>query len=106
MVVLQSMAALLGLAGLLRWHAGSRLVASKHDFLAVQAWVHGRALGHSLRGGSVIQCYSVCLGQALGVYLDVLLLRIIGLLSKLVELSIRHVVVHGACIAYRLANKI
>lgn len=96
------MASLLRLAGLL-WHAGSRLVASKHNFLAVQAWVHGRALGHSLGGGSVIiQCYSVLLGQALGVYLDVLLLRIVGLLSELIELSIGHVA-HGACIARRLA---
>lgn len=94
------MAALLWRAGLALWrHAGASLGAREHDVLAVQAGVHGRALGHSLGGGSVIQCYSVLLGQALGVYLDVLLLRIIGRLSELVELSVGHVGVHGTCIA-------
>lgn len=98
------MAALLWLAGLLWLHAGPGLVAREHDLLAVQARVHGRALGHSLGGGSVIQCYSVLLGQAMGVYLDVLLLSIIGLLSELVELSVGHVVVHGTCMARQISS--
>lgn len=82
-------------------NAGTRPVAGVHHVLAVQAGVcQWRALGarvHTLRGRSVIQCHSVLIGQALGIYLD-LLLRILALLREFPKLVAGHGgTVHSAC---------
>jgi hypothetical protein len=61
---------------------------------------HGGALDarvHALGGSSVtIQSHSLVLGQALGIYLDVLLLRVLAGLRKLAKLAAGHAV-HSAC---------
>jgi hypothetical protein len=100
LVVLKRVVALLRSAGGGGGHARSRAVAGEHIMLAVQAWLsHGRALDarvHTLGGRSVIiHCHSVLLGQALGIYLDGLLLRILAGLRKLSKLVTRHPIVHS-----------
>jgi hypothetical protein len=100
-VILESVIALRRARGTGR-HAWSRTVAGEDLMLAVKARLsHGRAMSarvHTLGGSSVtIQSHSVLLGQALGIYLDVLLLRILAGLRKVGKLVARHAIVHSTC---------
>jgi hypothetical protein len=101
LVVLERVVALLWLAWSIGGHARSWAVASEDLMLAVEASLsHGRAMYarvHTLGGSSVIiQCHSVLLGQALGIYLDVLLLRILAWLREITKLVSRHTIVHSS----------
>jgi hypothetical protein len=84
------------------WHARSWAIAGENLMLAVETWLsHGRAMCarvHTLGGSSVtIQSHSVLLGQALGIYLDVLLLRVLARLRKISKLVAWHAVAHSPC---------
>jgi hypothetical protein len=103
LVVLQRMVALLRNAWRVGGHvAGPRAVASEGEVLTVKAglghWGALDARAHTLGGGSVTHCHSVLMGQTLGIYLDVLLLRTWALRHEFIELVVGHVSsIHTTC---------